>query len=62
MREGLLEGVACLVVGAGTQPSPDDEPDAPVGNGRAIAVQCAREGAEVVCADRDEASAQRPRR
>ena len=37
-----------LVVGAGTQPSPDDEAEAPVGNGRAIAVQCAREGAEVV--------------
>ena len=54
VREGLLEGRCVLVVGAGTQPSP--EPDAPVGNGRAIAVQCAREGATVVCADRDEAS------
>jgi NAD(P)-dependent dehydrogenase (short-subunit alcohol dehydrogenase family) len=40
-----------LVVGAGTQPN--DDPDAPVGNGRAIAVECAREGAAVVCADRD---------
>ena len=57
MREGLLESCRVLVVGAGTQPSPDDEADAPVGNGRAIAVQCAREGAEVVCADRDEGSA-----
>ncbi len=57
MREGLLEARRVLVVGAGTQPSPDDEPDAPVGNGRAIAVECAREGAEVICADRDEGSA-----
>jgi NAD(P)-dependent dehydrogenase (short-subunit alcohol dehydrogenase family) len=55
VREGLLEGRNILVVGAGTQPS--DEADAPMGNGRAIAVQCAREGASVVCADRDEAAA-----
>lgn len=45
-----------LVVGAGTQRS--DDPDAPVGNGRAIAVLAAREGADVVCADRDRAAAQ----
>ncbi len=38
-----------LVVGAGTRPSP--EPDAPVGNGRAISLLAAREGAAVVCAD-----------
>ena len=44
-----------LVVGAGTQPSP--EADAPIGNGRAIALLSAREGAAVACADRDEASA-----
>ena len=44
-----------LVVGAGTQPI--DDPDAPIGNGRAIAVRAAREGAFVVCADRDEHSA-----
>jgi len=45
-----------LVVGAGT----DDrgQPDAPPGNGRAIAVVAAREGAAVVCADRDEAAAE----
>jgi len=40
-----------LVVGAGTQPSADD--DAPVGNGRAIAVVAGRAGASVCCADRD---------
>jgi NAD(P)-dependent dehydrogenase (short-subunit alcohol dehydrogenase family) len=55
VRERLLEGKRVLVVGAGTQPS--DDPEAPVGNGRAIAVQCAREGAMVVCADRDAAAA-----
>jgi len=44
-----------LVVGAGTQPS--DDPDAPVGNGRAISVLAAREGAAVICADRDRAAA-----
>ncbi|MCU1352435.1 MAG: short-chain dehydrogenase/reductase, partial [Acidimicrobiales bacterium] len=44
-----------LVVGAGTRPS--DDPEAPVGNGRAIAVLAARAGARVVCADRNEASA-----
>ena len=46
-----LEGKRVMVVGAGTQPS-DDE-DAPVGNGRAISVLAAREGASVLCADRD---------
>jgi NAD(P)-dependent dehydrogenase (short-subunit alcohol dehydrogenase family) len=44
-----------LVVGAGTRAS--DDPDAPVGNGRAIAVLAAREGASVACADIDEAAA-----
>jgi len=50
-----LAGKRILVVGAGTQPSSD--PDAPVGNGRAISVLAAREGASVICADRDEAAA-----
>jgi NAD(P)-dependent dehydrogenase (short-subunit alcohol dehydrogenase family) len=45
-----------LVVGAGTQPS--DEPDPPVGNGRAVAVLAAQEGAAVVCVDRDQAAAE----
>jgi NAD(P)-dependent dehydrogenase (short-subunit alcohol dehydrogenase family) len=51
-----LEGRRVLVVGAGTQRS--DDPDAPVGNGRAIAVLAAREGAAVVCADRDRSAAE----
>jgi NAD(P)-dependent dehydrogenase (short-subunit alcohol dehydrogenase family) len=48
---GRLTGRRILVVGAGTRPSRD--PDAPVGNGRAIAVLAAREGAAIACADRD---------
>src|SRR5262245_41556201 len=40
-----------LVTGAGTRKVED--PDAPVGNGRAIAVLAAREGATVACADID---------
>jgi len=51
-----LEGRRILVVGAGTRPSP--EPDAPVGNGRAISVLAAREGASIACADVDLAAAE----
>jgi NAD(P)-dependent dehydrogenase (short-subunit alcohol dehydrogenase family) len=50
----LLQGRNITVVGAGTQASRD--PDAPPGNGRAIAVRAAREGASVVCVDKDEAA------
>ncbi len=46
-----LDGMRILVVGAGTQATGD--PDAPIGNGRAIAVRAAQEGATVICADRD---------
>jgi NAD(P)-dependent dehydrogenase (short-subunit alcohol dehydrogenase family) len=48
---GRLVGRRVLVVGAGTRPS--DESDPPPGNGRAIAILAAREGARVACADRD---------
>jgi len=51
-----LAGRRILVVGAGTQPSPD--PDAPLGNGRAISVLAAQEGASVVCADINKAAAE----
>ena len=44
-----LAGCRLIVVGAGTRAS--DEPDPPVGNGRAIAVLAAREGAAVGCID-----------
>src|SRR2546428_218092 len=50
-----LAGRRILVVGAGTRSS--DDPDAPMGNGRAISVLAAREGAAVACADRDEHAA-----
>jgi NAD(P)-dependent dehydrogenase (short-subunit alcohol dehydrogenase family) len=53
---GRLTGRTVLVVGAGTQPSRDE--DAPVGNGRAIAVTAAREGGHVVCVDRVGAAAE----
>ena len=53
-----LEGRRILVVGAGTRPS--DDPDAPIGNGRAISVLAAREGAAVVCADLDATPRRRP--
>ena len=49
--EGRLEGRKILVVGAGTRKV--DDPDAPAGNGRAIAVTAAIEGATVACADID---------
>ena len=49
-------GRRVLVVGAGTRPSP--EPDPPIGNGRAISVLAAREGAAVACADRDTGAAE----
>jgi NAD(P)-dependent dehydrogenase (short-subunit alcohol dehydrogenase family) len=50
-KRGRLTGRRILVVGAGTQAS--DDPDAPIGNGRAISLRCAREGASVACLDRD---------
>jgi NAD(P)-dependent dehydrogenase (short-subunit alcohol dehydrogenase family) len=60
MTERALEGRTVLVVGAGTRPS--DEEDPPMGNGRAIAIAAAREGATVICADRDaEAAAETAR-
>jgi NAD(P)-dependent dehydrogenase (short-subunit alcohol dehydrogenase family) len=53
---GRLAGRRVLVVGAGTRPCPD--PDPPIGNGRAISVLAAREGAVVACADKDRAAAE----
>jgi NAD(P)-dependent dehydrogenase (short-subunit alcohol dehydrogenase family) len=44
-----LEGRKIVVVGAGTRVT--DDPEAPVGNGRAIAVLAARAGASVACVD-----------
>lgn len=51
-----LAGRRVVVIGAGTRKS--DGPEAPVGNGRAIAVLAAREGASVACVDRVAEAAQ----
>jgi len=48
---GRLDGRRILVVGAGQNDYGLD--DAPVGNGRAITVLCAREGASLALVDRD---------
>lgn len=53
---GRLKGRAILVVGGGQ--TDIGEPDTPIGNGRAISLLCAREGARVAVADRDGASAE----
>ena len=52
---GRLSGRRLLVVGGGTMRS--DDPDAPMGNGRAIAVLAAREGASVAVTDINEDAA-----
>lgn len=52
-----LEGRRILVVGAGTRQS--DDPDAPPGNGRAIAITASKQGAQVACADIDLKAARR---
>lgn len=53
---GRMQGRHVLVVGAGQRTI--DDPEAPVGNGRAISMLAAREGAKVACADVSEASVQ----
>lgn len=52
---GRLDGRRVAVMGAGQQEY--EMEDAPVGNGRAISVLCAREGASVAVADIDEDAA-----
>ena len=47
--KGRLEGRRIIVVGAGQRMTEDEHP--PVGNGRAISVLFAREGARVACID-----------
>ena len=49
---GRLAGKTAVVVGAGQQPGET------IGNGKAIALTFAREGAEVLCVDRDLARAE----
>ena len=52
---GRLAGRRILIVGAGQTDYGLDDP--PIGNGRAMAILCARERARVVAADRDAAAA-----
>lgn len=56
MSGARLEGRRVLVVGAGTASHGVEDP--PMGNGRAVALAAARQGAEVVCADLDEGAAE----
>lgn len=56
-RRDRLVGRKLIVVGAGQRPTPPGE-SVPVGNGRAIAVLCAREGAAVACVDVSAAAVQ----
>jgi NAD(P)-dependent dehydrogenase (short-subunit alcohol dehydrogenase family) len=56
MSADSMSGRRVLVVGGGTQRS--DDPDAPPGNGRAIAVAAARAGATVAVSDRDAEAAE----
>ncbi len=51
-----MQGRRVLVVGAGQQPN-EGPPPAPLGNGRAIALLLAREGAAVAALDKDAAQA-----
>lgn len=53
---GRLAGRKILVVGAGTRVT--DDPEQPLGNGRAIAVLAAQEGAWVACVDSNREAAE----
>ncbi len=53
---GRLQGRRVLVVGAGQRTIPEEQP--PIGNGRAISVLFAREGASLVCLDLSAEAAQ----
>ncbi len=53
---GRLQGRRVLVVGAGQRITVDERP--PIGNGRAISVLFAREGASVACVDISRAAAE----
>src|SRR5579883_3412221 len=52
-----LDGKALLVAGGGADGPPNTGESLAIGNGRAIAILCAREGARVMVADRSLASA-----
>lgn len=56
VSSGRLQGRRVLVVGGGTRRT--DDPEAPPGNGRAVAVRAAQEGASVAVADLDHEAAE----
>jgi NAD(P)-dependent dehydrogenase (short-subunit alcohol dehydrogenase family) len=53
-----LKGKVALVMGGGSDGPPAPGETLPIGNGRAIAIECAREGAAVMVADRNLAAAE----
>jgi NAD(P)-dependent dehydrogenase (short-subunit alcohol dehydrogenase family) len=57
-NRGRLAGRAILVLGGGQRATQEMEVDAPTGNGRAICLLGAREGARIACADMDREAAQ----
>src|SRR5207253_4847011 len=54
---GRLDGKVALIVGGGANGPPNPGEPIAIGNGRATAIMCAREGASVMVADRDAALA-----
>ena len=48
---GRLDGKIALIVGGGADGPPNPGEELSIGNGRATAIMCAREGAAVVVAD-----------
>jgi NAD(P)-dependent dehydrogenase (short-subunit alcohol dehydrogenase family) len=56
---GRLQGRRVLVIGAGQRDIPEDDP--PVGNGRAVSLLFAREGARVACVDVSQPAVERTR-
>src|SRR5438132_8818846 len=49
---GRLDGKIALIVGGGADGPPNPGEELSIGNGRATAIMCAREGAAVMVADR----------
>jgi NAD(P)-dependent dehydrogenase (short-subunit alcohol dehydrogenase family) len=54
---GRLDGKIALIMGGGANGPPNPGEELSIGNGRATAIMCAREGAAVMVADRDAALA-----
>ncbi|HXR25993.1 MAG TPA: SDR family NAD(P)-dependent oxidoreductase [Candidatus Binataceae bacterium] len=54
---GRLDGKVALIIGGGANGPPNPGEPLSIGNGRATAILCAREGAAVMVADRDHALA-----